>query len=171
MTAESVFAQIHSTLWSGAVSEPGFPDQRPLLAHYTTVSTLENIVKSNEVWFSNPLYMNDWEESRWAMNNGAEAFRTHSELCSACETSEKHAFMLKEFEALFKHFDSNHVLDTYLICLSRHASADSDGVLSMWRGYGANGSGVAIVFDTAALNFVENSPFIVGKVEYASQSV
>ena len=170
MTAESVGEQIHSVLWSGAFSEQGFPENRPLMAHYTTVSTLESIVKSSEVWFSNPLYMNDWEELRWAMNSGAETFRTHSELREACETPEKHAVMLEAFNALFEDFDSNHVLDTYLICMSRHEAADCDGVLSMWRGYGANGSGVAIVFDAASINVVQNSPFIVGKVEYASQS-
>ncbi len=33
--------------------------QKPLLAHYTTLDTLEKILVANELWFSNPLFMND----------------------------------------------------------------------------------------------------------------
>jgi hypothetical protein len=36
----------------------------------------------------------------------------------------------------------------------------------MWRGYGANGNGVAIVFDTAQLNVIDGSPLIISKVSY-----
>ena len=54
------------------------------------------------------------------------------------------------------------------MCLSEHTPGKNDGLLSMWRGYGANGNGVAIVFDTAKLNPNEASPFVVGKVKYQS---
>jgi hypothetical protein len=43
-----------------------------------------------------------------------------------------------------------------------------DGLLSMWRGYGANGNGVAIVFDLSQINFVQDSPLIIAKINYAS---
>jgi len=36
----------------------------------------------------------------------------------------------------------------------------------MWRGYGANGNGVALVFDTAQLNVLESSPLIIASVTY-----
>jgi hypothetical protein len=39
-----------------------WPQGRPLLAHYTSMSSLENILKTDEIWFSNPLFMNDVEE-------------------------------------------------------------------------------------------------------------
>jgi Protein of unknown function (DUF2971) len=38
----------------------------------------------------------------------------------------------------------------------------------MWRGYGGNGNGAAIVFDSEKLNFVGDSPFVFAKVTYAS---
>jgi hypothetical protein len=38
----------------------------------------------------------------------------------------------------------------------------------MWRGYGAQGNGAAIVFDSSKMEILEDSPLIVSKVEYAS---
>jgi hypothetical protein len=38
----------------------------------------------------------------------------------------------------------------------------------MWRGYGGNGNGAAIVFDTAKLDSLPTSPLIVAKVEYGT---
>ena len=43
------------------------------------------------------------------------------------------------------------MIDTYVFCLSEHAKDDTDGLLSMWRGYGGNGNGAAIVFDAGKL--------------------
>jgi hypothetical protein len=36
-----------------------FPTKRPLLAHYTSISVLEAMLRNDEVWLSNPLFMND----------------------------------------------------------------------------------------------------------------
>jgi hypothetical protein len=66
-------------------------------------------------------------------------------------------------------FRQEHLLDTYVFCLSEHDPTNPDGILSMWRGYGGNGSGAAIVFDTSKLAAMEDSPLIVGKVSYASE--
>lgn len=38
----------------------------------------------------------------------------------------------------------------------------------MWRGYGANGQGAALVFDTSFVSVVPGSPFLITKVNYAS---
>jgi hypothetical protein len=74
----------------------------------------------------------------------------------------------QNFEAYYNDFANRHVLNTYVFCLSEHDANDNDGVLSMWRGYGANGNGVAIVFDTAQLQNIQASPLIVAEVEYAA---
>lgn len=160
--------ELTSALWSDFETENDFPNKRPLLAHYTSASTLEKIVSTNQVWMSNPLYMNDLEELRFGMNAGADDFRSSQHLKRVCESGEKHAILVKKFDQLFSNFDSNHVLDTYVMCLSEHSPRKNDGLLSMWRGYGANGNGVAIVFDTAKLNPNKSSPFIVGRVRYKS---
>lgn len=159
---------LKTAIWSDFEAENDFPQKRPLLAHYTSISTLEKIVSTNQVWLSNPLYMNDLEELRFGMNAGADDFRASQHLAQVCGSSEKHAFLVKRFDELFSNFDSNHALDTYVMCLSEHTPGKNDGLLSMWRGYGADGNGVAIVFDTAKLNPNEASPLIVGKVKYQS---
>jgi hypothetical protein len=46
----------------------------------------------------------------------------------------------------FQSFDMNDAFDTYIFCLSEHDRSHTDGLLSMWRGYGQHGSGVALVF-------------------------
>ncbi len=39
----------------------------------------------------------------------------------------------------------------HITCFSEYESGDNVGLLSMWRGYGEDGEGAAIVFDTAKL--------------------
>ena len=60
------------------------------------------------------------------------------------------------------------LFDTYVFCLSEHDRANTDGLLSMWRGYGQHGNGSAIVFDAGAVTLAPTSPLIISKVSYAS---
>jgi len=161
-------SRIAAALWTDFEPEKNYPAVRPLLAHYTSVATLEKILETNEVWFSNPLYMNDLEELRFGLNEGANRFRSHKGLAEACGSTENHAVLVEFLDTMFAQFERDHALDTYVLCFSEHTPEDSDGILSMWRGYGANGSGVAVVFDTKLLMASEGSPFILGRVRYAS---
>ena len=125
---------------------------------------------NDEVWFSNPLYMNDLEELRFGMIEGARAFRESPALREAIPNQEAHARLIHYFDHLFNEFDTKHAFQTYIMCLSLHQSEDNDGRLSMWRGYGAGGNGVAIVFDTTKLEANEASPLIVGPINYRSSA-
>lgn len=165
----SLGADLNAALWGDYSTGTTFPTARPLLAHYTSVGNLEKIVNNEELWFSNPLYMNDLEELKFGMNTGAREFRSHAAIIEICGDAAKHAKLIKEFDRLFQDFDSNHAFDTYVACFSEHAPEDDDGRLSMWRGYGSSGSGVAIVFDSAKIRALESSPLIVGKVRYRTQ--
>lgn len=165
----TLISDLSSALWADYDAASTFPEVRPLLAHYTSVSTLEGIANNREIWFSNPLYMNDLEELMFGMNTGAEEFRTNEGLASVCGSSSTHSKLVKEFNRLFHEFDDNHAFDTYIACFSEHHPDDDDGKLSMWRGYGSGGSGVAIVFDTAKIEAMQGSPLIVGKVRYGTQ--
>lgn len=156
-------------LWSDYDPKSNFPEQRPLLAHYTSITTLEKIVNNEEIWLSHPMYMNDQEELMFGMNTGAEYFRTDAVLAQVCGSGQAHAKLIKEFNRLFHEFDTSHAFDTYVGCFSEHDLEDDDGRLSMWRGYGSGGGGVAIVFDTAQIQALEQSPLIVGKVTYGTQ--
>jgi hypothetical protein len=64
---EQEIMQRFQPLWADLRPEDTFAAKKPLLAHYTTIQTLEKILASNEVWFSNPLFMNDIEEVRFGI--------------------------------------------------------------------------------------------------------
>ncbi len=136
-------------------------DEQPLLlAHYTSMTVLESILREDEIWFSNPLFMNDLEEVRFGILRGAELLKECPSVRAALKTEARH----DEFCALLDHgidqYEREHLFDTYVFCLSEHAPDDHDGLLSMWRGYGGNGKGAAIVFDARAIPVVESSPFV-----------
>ena len=160
--------QFFLPLYADLKPEDTFSNKKPLLAHYTTIQALEKILTNNEIWFSNPLYMNDMEEVRFGIIQGNELVIKSQEIENACQKSERVQAFKKSFAYYFDQFANQHVLDTYVFCLSLHDKDDNDGLLSMWRGYGANGNGVAIVFDTAQLNVVESSPLIIAEVTYAT---
>jgi hypothetical protein len=58
---------------------------------------------------------------------------------------------------------------SFAFCLPEHDPNNLDGVLSMWRGYGANGAGTALVFKTDPLTYNAGSPLLFLKVAYASE--
>lgn len=145
--------------------------KRPLLAHYTSLEVLEKIMKSNELWFSNPLFMNDLQEIRFGMLEGSKAF---NEIClepdfiSAIGSEKRVKILNQSFQDNFSNFDAKQVLDTYVFCFSEHEPRNYDGLLSMWRGYGANGHGVALVFNTDFIQTRAGSPLLIAKVRYES---
>jgi hypothetical protein len=61
-------------------------------------------------------------------------------LADACKTQERALLFKNHYTHCFNRFANEHVLDTYVFCLSNHSPDDNDGRLSMWRGYGANGN-------------------------------
>lgn len=141
---------------------------RPLLAHYTSIPTLKSILENNEIWLSNPLFMNDVDEVKFGIFNGVPLVYQSRELAEALKTLDRINVFKSSFDYYVNEFSNRHILDTYVFCLSEHDKTDVDGRLSMWRGYGSNGNGVALVFDTATLTKVEGSPLIVSKVKYAN---
>jgi len=153
-------------LWADLRPEDTFAAKKPLLAHYTTIQTLEKILASNEVWFSNPLFMNDIEEVRFGVLEANQIVLTSHRLVDACKTEQRALLFKNHFTECFNRFANEHVFDTYVFCLSNHGKEDDDGRLSMWRGYGANGNGAAIVIDTAKINVSEATPLIIAQVSY-----
>lgn len=145
-----------------------FPNRRPLLAHYTSIAGLEAILCSNEVWLTNPLFMNDKEEVRFGIHTGARLFLKSSELELACRSKGRFDLLRNSFIYYFNKFDSEHMLDTYVFCLSKHERDDTDGLLSMWRGYGGIGNGAALVFDTAKIAARDESPLVIAHVHYGT---
>jgi hypothetical protein len=124
----------------------------PLLAHYTSVKVLESILQTGQVWFSNPLFMNDLQEVRFGLGEGRRLFFNIDLLKRAVQTDQRVGIVGNAFTSFFGSFDADEVFDTYVFCLSEHEQSNTDGLLSMWRGYGHHGDGVALVFDPKAVN-------------------
>jgi hypothetical protein len=168
VTDNSNLVSIRNQLFSDIDREQEYYNQKPLLAHYCTVDTVEKILKGGEIWLSCPLLMNDIEEVRFGILNSAVLFSRLVANTASERESKIIRVVADELEKL--HFDFNQLdaMDVYALCLSRHEPDDNDGLLSMWRGYGENGKGVALVFDTAKFPVVDGSPFILAEVHYAS---
>jgi hypothetical protein len=68
MTPEELTSRI-APLYSAFINLAALTDnKRPLhLAHYTSLDVLEKITQTNEIWFSNPLFMNDHQEMRFVL--------------------------------------------------------------------------------------------------------
>lgn len=156
---------IRNIIFSDLSEKDDFPNVRPFLAHYTTLANIEKILANDEVWFSNPLFMNDKEELRFGLNESLWAFRESKEI----KELKQYDKLITHFEHFYKDFDDNYALDTYVFCLSNHENVeDNDGLLSMWRGYGENGSGAALILDTSKFEVVNNNGLIIAKVFYAT---
>jgi hypothetical protein len=148
------------------VFAPARPANPFLLAHYTSIQVMESILKNGEVWFSNPLFMNDLQEMRFGLNEGTKFFADIEPLKTAGGNEARAEILQRSYFHYFNHFDLNEAFDTYVFCLAEHDPGDNDGLLSMWRGYGQHGNGAAIVFDPSKITEVPTSPLIVSKVAY-----
>lgn len=129
---------------------------------------LERILRDEEIWFSNPLFMNDLQEMRFGLNEGARLFSNATLLEEAAGNTERALKLDHLFGYYFNKFDTEAAFDTYVFCVSEHAKDDRDGTLSMWRGYGSHGNGAALIFNPAKVPLVRDSVLTLATVTYAS---
>jgi hypothetical protein len=166
-----LFAPIYTEEFTNLVDLP--VHSRPQhLAHYTSISVLEKIISNNELWFSHPRFMNDHEEMLFGIREGirivqeASVGSTFSDLTGGVDNFNK---LRNHYMDFLRRFDKDISKDIYLFCLSEYDFVNQpDGSLSMWRGYGANGSGIALIFNTSFLMTAEGSPLLIGKVRYGT---
>lgn len=158
-----------ASIWSGVDGSASFPAKRPLLSHYTSLKTIDLILQSGEVWFSNPLYMNDYEELRYGIHLAADYF-PYAKSIEAVLSSEHYEMLEALLRRMFVEFNNINAFDVYVFCASEHDAENDDGLLSMWRGYGAGGRGAAVVFDTSKFRFRPGSPITLGPVRYLSRA-
>jgi hypothetical protein len=133
-TATTIWQLIYVPLSEDITSDEHFPARRPMLAHYTSLEVLEKILTANEVWFSNPLFMNDLEEVRFGFIHGVRALKENGAIRDALKTNARYENFLASLDHYVSYFEREHLLDTYVFCLSEHSPGDRDGLLSMWRG-------------------------------------
>lgn len=164
---DAAVSQQFAEIWEDAFEDAGRSD-KPLLAHYTSIQVLEQIIRADEIWFSNPLMMNDHEEVRFGILQGVPLVLNSAEIAAACGSQQRADAFRHAFGGYYNAFVNEEAVDTYVFSLSEHPEDNHDGVLSMWRAYGGNGNGVAIVLDSAKLQFAPESALILAKVSYAS---
>ena len=144
------------------------------LAHYTSIEALEKIIQNDELWFSHPFFMNDLQEMRFGIVEGFNIFSDYArehEFLDACGSESRAQHLVAFFGAAFAAFDLKHAIDIYVLCFSSYKDPeDWDGLLSMWRAYGAHGNGAALIFTTDFLKARAQSPLFAGKVFYASDN-
>lgn len=113
MLSDEDIYKVFDPLWEDVENSATYPTVRPLLAHYTSIATLERIMANDEIWFSNPLYMNDMEELRFGMNEGASAFHSHPAIKAACTGANyNYNKLLTTFDSQYYQFDALHAFDT-----------------------------------------------------------
>jgi len=144
------------------------PDQDTRFAHYTSVEVAENIIKRNEIWMSHPFHMNDIEELQFGIELGTRLF---PEYCRNTEpSSEVWDKTNKKFQDMIKNMNDKTIIDTYVLCFTAHKPEDKEGSLPMWRSYGDEGHGAAIVFDPSKFPKGPSFPLRTAKVVYKTAS-
>jgi hypothetical protein len=167
----NLFTPIYIDEFTNIVELP--PEKRPShLAHYTSLPVLEKIVSTSEIWFSHPSAMNDHEEMWFGIREAVRIMREQSagspftDLAGSVDNFNK---IFNQYMEFIRRFDLEVSRDVYVFCLSEYDwEKQPDGLLSMWRGYGANGNGVALVFNTSFLNLQNGSPLLIARVRYGS---
>lgn len=165
---DQAILDLFQPLWSDLKGEDEYYNRKPLVAHYTSLEVLEKILSNEEIWFSNPLFMNDWEEVRFGIIHGTNLVKQSQAVVKALGTPERYAKFIEHLDFFIGYFEQEHLLDTYIFCLAEHDHKNTDGLLSMWRGYGGNGKGAAIVFDTSKITALDGSALIIARVHYGT---
>lgn len=109
--------------------------------YYCSVPTFHNIIYERQLYLSDPLKMNDSGELRWFINQAVKYVEENEP--SLKDTA---AEAVKSFDSLV----GNGQRFTYIGCFSKEPD-----LLSQWRGYAADATGVALgfeLFDLKALN-------------------
>lgn len=145
-----------------------FPDY---ICHYTSFAGLKGIIESNSIWLTPLSFMNDYSEFMKGHHS------IHSQIIpkyiGAIDPSENKDFVtaLRRAADDFASQAFNEYFNTYISCWSQcEILGDSNSVdaLAMWRGYAADGNGVAIVIDVDATGISpkDESDIRLLKVQY-----
>lgn len=121
------------------------PDERPeILYQYTDISGLIGIIESKKIWATDFRYLNDSSE----INYGTSLVQ--STLKKTLTNSDEYIkHFINEFLALGDDFFS--LENIYVACFCTNGD-----LLSQWRGYGNNGEGYSIGFNTFHTDFSIN---------------
>jgi len=104
------------------------------LFHYTDLNALPNIINSSDLWLTNSRYSNDARE----MTHGYDIAKEVIEKKRRESTNRA----LKNYLDRVAKFVDEKIKGVYICCF-----CEEDNLLSQWRSYGENGTGVSIGFE------------------------
>jgi hypothetical protein len=110
-----------------------------LLYHYTSQSTMLKILDSKSFWATHIRYLNDSSEFNYAFGILQEALEI---VRSKSLSNPQRSFL----DAVLQHITRIEEHNVYVVCFS-----EVPDLLSQWRGYSPNGSGVSLAFTTGDL--------------------
>ncbi|ENZ3704598.1 DUF2971 domain-containing protein [Serratia marcescens] len=105
-----------------------------LIYHYCSPYTFLQIIERRCIWLSSTNNMNDSSEGRWYLDLVEETVREHE------------GELGKKWSEYIQGTFESHVRPSYIACFSTEKD-----LLSQWRAYADNGSGVAIGFEMDSL--------------------
>lgn len=116
----------------------------PRLYHYTDLGGMIGIVSTNDLWLTHSRFSNDDEELTHGQRVVANTLESEKSR-AASSTPEKLSYLQQVEEMLRKPVADG----VYICCLCAR-----DNLLSQWRGYGANGTGVSIELNHAEFEYL-----------------
>ena len=133
--------------------------------YYCSLNTFLNIIKNKQIYLSDPLKMNDTLEIKWYIEKLNNEDRTLSGLDfdvpeSIFEMMKLRSHLDFTFEEFMEKLDSRGQRSVYISCFSKEPD-----ILSQWRAYAEDGTGVSIGFNLEKLSVASN--ILLEKVIYA----
>lgn len=110
------------------------------LFHYTDLNALNSILNESDLWLTNSLYSNDARE----MSHGYDVAKAVIEKKRSAALDGT----FKEYLDQVSTFVDEKSRGVYICCF-----CEQDNLLSQWRSYGENGTGVSIGFDPNGFAF------------------
>ncbi len=118
----------------GTHSEYLIQDFEGQLFHYTDLNALISIIKNHDLWLTNARYCNDNNEMIHGYSIAREVISEQRKKAADPETK---SFLTKVAKLVDEPFDK----DVYICCF-----CTKNNLLSQWRSYGKNGTGISIGF-------------------------
>lgn len=131
--------------------------------YYCSLETCLNILRNKELYLSDPLKMNDKAEITWGIKRVMENYENTK---AEDDFREKMSEVNLDFtsEDMIKRIEERGQRNLYIISFSKNKD-----LLSQWRAYAKNGTGVAIGFDLDKLKLADN--INVRDVDYSDRIV
>jgi hypothetical protein len=113
--------------------------------HYTDLGGMQGIVSKSDLWLTSARYSNDSEEMTHGHNVARRVIAAQREASERAPNPNRTAYL----DAIAARLATEPTEGVYICCFCL-----TDNLLSQWRGYGGNGSGVSIEFEPHSFDVI-----------------